>query len=43
MLNGKEVAAEATANRYRQGGLRIRAQYLNNLLNEEANAIDVYV
>ncbi|OPH56433.1 cellobiose phosphorylase [Paenibacillus ferrarius] len=42
-VNGEEVAAAATANRYRQGGLRIREQHLSSLLNEDANLIDVYV
>lgn len=42
-INKKEVSAEATANRYRQGGLRISAQHLNTLLKEESTVIDVYL
>ncbi|NQX70422.1 cellobiose phosphorylase [Paenibacillus alba] len=42
-VNGEETTAAATANRYRQGGLRIRGQHLSSLLNEDANLIDVYV
>ncbi|MEC0229799.1 GH36-type glycosyl hydrolase domain-containing protein [Paenibacillus alba] len=42
-VNGQEAAAAATANRYRQGGLRIRGQHLSSLLNKDANLIDVYV
>jgi cellobiose phosphorylase len=42
-VNGKEAAAESTANRYRQGGLCIKEQNLNDLISEGTNVIDVYV
>jgi len=41
-VNGKKAAAQVTANRYRSGGLRISGQELEALMNEGANAIDVY-
>ncbi|OCT11396.1 cellobiose phosphorylase [Paenibacillus pectinilyticus] len=42
-VNGSEVAAKATANRYRQGGLRVSEQDLQAHLNEDSNVIDVFV
>ena len=38
-INGQAVAAEAVSNRYREGGVRINRQQLNELLKDQQNLI----
>ncbi|TXK81014.1 GH36-type glycosyl hydrolase domain-containing protein [Paenibacillus sp. N3.4] len=43
MMNGKEVAAEASFNRYRQGGVRIpRQEFIRNQSND-TNTIEIFM
>jgi cellobiose phosphorylase len=42
-VNGIEVEAGETSNRYRSGGLRVPREQLDSLLTSERNVIDIYM
>ncbi|MGF3104843.1 GH36-type glycosyl hydrolase domain-containing protein [Rossellomorea sp. DUT-2] len=43
VVNGEKVKTEKISNRYRTGGMKIKREVLESLLNEESNRIEVFM